>query len=157
MPPSDKGHGLLRSVSWNYLGYIAEFVAGFLLLGYVLRRVPVEDYGIYLLALSVTGFLYLLDCGLSNILIQLYVGVFTSKGILEVNRLASSLFVAMLGGWRGGSLHCQHPGGDSAQGNRSAGDANCSGGSRGGDCGIHGSFQSWRGSAGTGLPGLSSL
>jgi O-antigen/teichoic acid export membrane protein len=87
----------VRSVSWNYLGYLFEFCAGVLLVAYVVRRVPVEDYGIYLLAQSIAGFLYILDFGLSNVLVQLYVSTFAAKGMAEVSRLASTLFVALLG------------------------------------------------------------
>jgi O-antigen/teichoic acid export membrane protein len=93
---SGAGVSFVRSVSWNYLGYICEFAAGVLLLAYVVRRVSVEDYGIYLLAQSLAAFLYLLDFGLSNVLVQLYVAAFTSKGMAAVSRLASSLFVALL-------------------------------------------------------------
>src|SRR6266545_795872 len=91
------GVNFVRSVSWNYLGYCCEFLAGVLLLAYVVRRVSVEDYGIYLLAQSIAGFLYLLDFGLSNVLVQLYVTTWTAKGMAEVSRLASTLFVALLG------------------------------------------------------------
>ena len=87
----------LRSVSWNYLGYFCELVAGVLLLAYVVRRVPVEDYGIYLLAQSIAGFLSILDFGLSNVLVQLYVATLTSKGMAEVGRMASTLFWTLMG------------------------------------------------------------
>ncbi len=96
-PQSGAGVNLFRSVSWNYLGYFCELIAGVLLLAYVVRRVPVEDYGLFLLAQSVAGFLYILDFGLSNVLVQLYVGTLTSKGVAEVARLASTLFWALMG------------------------------------------------------------
>jgi O-antigen/teichoic acid export membrane protein len=96
-PQSGGGVSLFRSVSWNYLGYFCELIAGVLLLAYVVRRVPVEDYGLFLLAQSVAGFLYILDFGLSNVLVQLYVGTLTSKGVAEVGRLASTLFWALMG------------------------------------------------------------
>ena len=99
-PKSGQGGGpasFVRSVSWNYLGYFCELIAGVLLLAYVVRRVPVEDYGIYLLAQSIAGFLFILDFGLSNVLVQLYVATLTSKGTAEVGRLASTLFWALMG------------------------------------------------------------
>ena len=49
----------MRSVSWNYRGYFFEFGSGLLLLAYVVRRVTVHDYGIYLLAQSLAAFLFL--------------------------------------------------------------------------------------------------
>lgn len=91
------GGSLVRSVSWNYAGYFVELAAGVLLLAYVVRRVSVADYGIYLLAQSIAAFLYILDFGLSNVLVQLYVSVCKNRGMAEVSRLASTLFVALLG------------------------------------------------------------
>jgi O-antigen/teichoic acid export membrane protein len=88
---------ILRSVSWNYLGYFCEFGSGVLLLAYVVRRIPVEDYGIYLLAQSLAGFLFVLEFGLGNVLVPLYVSTFAANGIEEVGRLASTLVLALLG------------------------------------------------------------
>jgi O-antigen/teichoic acid export membrane protein len=68
-----------------------------LLLAYVVRRVSVEDYGIFLLAQSIAAFLYLLDLGLGNVLVQLFVSTFVARGMAEVSRLASTLFFALLG------------------------------------------------------------
>jgi O-antigen/teichoic acid export membrane protein len=87
----------VRSVSWNYLGYLFEFISGLLLLAYVVRRISVHEYGIYLLAQAVAAFLYLLEFGMGNVLIPLYISTFARRGIAEVSRLASTLFLALLG------------------------------------------------------------
>ncbi|WP_348260951.1 oligosaccharide flippase family protein [Telmatobacter sp. DSM 110680] len=87
----------MRSVTWNYLGYFCEFVAGVFLLAFVVRKLPVDDYGIYLLAQSLAAFLYLLDFGLSNVLVPLYVSTFARGGIAEVSKLASCLVMTLLG------------------------------------------------------------
>ncbi|HEY1581107.1 MAG TPA: oligosaccharide flippase family protein [Terracidiphilus sp.] len=88
---------LVRSVSWNYAGYLFEFGSGLLLLAYVVRRVTVHDYGIYLLAQSLAAFLYLLELGMGSVLVPLYVSTYAQKGIAEVGKLASSLAIMLLG------------------------------------------------------------
>jgi O-antigen/teichoic acid export membrane protein len=87
----------LRSVSWNYLGYFFEFISGVLLLAYVVRHIPVHEYGLYLLAQAVVAFLYLLEFGIGNVLVPLYVSTFARGGIAEVSRLASTASVTLLG------------------------------------------------------------
>lgn len=87
----------VRSVSWNYLGYFFEFISGLLLLAYVVRRISVQEYGIYLLAQAVAAFLYLLEFGMGNVLVPLYVSTFARQGIAEVSRLASTVFFALMG------------------------------------------------------------
>ena len=68
-----------------------------LLVAYVVRRVTVHDYGIYLLAQSLAAFLYLLELGIGSVLVPLYVSTFAEKGIAEVSRLASTLTIGLLG------------------------------------------------------------
>ena len=87
----------VRSAMWNYLGYFCELGAGALLLAYVLRRVSVEDYGIYVLAQASAGILLLLDFGLSAVLVPIYSWTLASKGMAEAGRLASTLVLALLG------------------------------------------------------------
>jgi O-antigen/teichoic acid export membrane protein len=94
---------LVRSVSWNYLGYVLEFLSGLLLTAYVVRRIPVHDFGIYLLANSVAAFIYLLEFGMGNILVPLYVSTLARKGIAEVSRLASTVFVVLFAAGVGGA------------------------------------------------------
>jgi O-antigen/teichoic acid export membrane protein len=67
-----------------------------LLLAYVVRRVSVHDYGIYLLAQSLAAFLYLIELGIGSVLVPLYVSTFAEKGIEEVSRLASTLIITLL-------------------------------------------------------------
>jgi len=79
------------------VGYFCELGSGVLLLAYVVRRIPVDDYGIFLLAQSLAGFLFLLDLGLSSVLVPLYVSTFARKGMAGVSRLASTMVVTLLG------------------------------------------------------------
>ena len=86
----------MRSVSWNYLGYFVEFVSGLFLLAYVVRRIPVHNYGIYLLAQSIAASLYLLEFGMGNVLVPMYVSRSARNGLAEVSRLASTVSLALL-------------------------------------------------------------
>src|ERR1039457_937484 len=88
---------LVRSALWNYLGYFCELCAGALLIAYVVRRVSVENYGIYVVAQSIASILCLLDFGLSSVLVPLYSWTLTSKGMAEAGRLASTLISSLLG------------------------------------------------------------
>lgn len=63
----------------------------------MVRRISIHDYGIYLLAQSLAGFLYLLELGMGSVLVPLYVSTFAKTGITEVGRLASTLVVTLLG------------------------------------------------------------
>jgi O-antigen/teichoic acid export membrane protein len=94
----------VRSVSWNYLGYFVEIGAGLVLTAYVVRRIPVHDFGIYLLAQSIAAFLYLLEFGTGSILVPLYVSTFARKGGAETSRLASTIFMALLAFGAAGAL-----------------------------------------------------
>jgi O-antigen/teichoic acid export membrane protein len=106
--PGGTGRGsFLRSVSWHYLGYAVEFGVGVGLLAYVVRRIPIEDYGIYLLAQSLAAFLYILDLGLSNVLVQLYVSKLAAKRLSEAASLAGTIFTWLLGmGLAGAAVLC---------------------------------------------------
>lgn len=88
---------LVRSAIWNYFGYFCELAAGALLIAYVVRRVSVEDYGMYVLAVSIASILRLLDFGLSGVLVPVYSWTLSSKGMAEVGRLASTLTLLLLG------------------------------------------------------------
>ena len=66
-------------------------------MAYVVRRISVHEYGIYLLAQAVAAFLYLLEFGMGNVLVPLYISTFARSGIAEVSRLASTGFLALLG------------------------------------------------------------
>jgi len=87
---------LVRSALWNYLGFFCELCAGALLIAYVVRRVPVEDYGMYVLAQSIASTLLLLDFGLSGVLVPLYSWTLASEGMAEAGRLASTLILSLL-------------------------------------------------------------
>lgn len=102
--PASRPVSILHSAAWNYLGYFAEFLAGVLLLAYIVRRVSVAEYGIFLLGMSLSGLVYLLDFGLSNVLVQSYVATECASGRLEVSRLVSATTLALAGVGAAGAL-----------------------------------------------------
>jgi O-antigen/teichoic acid export membrane protein len=85
---------LARSVVWNYVGYIYETAIGIVLVAYVVRHVGMADYGVFLLASSVSGLLMLLDLGLPNLLVQAYIAEKWRSGVEGVSRLLSTTFFA---------------------------------------------------------------
>jgi O-antigen/teichoic acid export membrane protein len=66
---------------------------------YVVRRVSVPEYGLLLFVLSLSAGLYLLDMGISGVLVQSYVSVLAVEDKDRLNELMSTAFwaLAMLG------------------------------------------------------------
>lgn len=89
--------GTARSLFWTYFGYVCELFAGALLVAYVVRHIPLRDYGAFLLAQSLAASLYLLDFGLASVLVQLFVSSNERSGKVGVSRLASTLVFSLLG------------------------------------------------------------
>lgn len=89
-----KRAGTARSVAWNYFGYAFQIGVNFGLSAYVVRRVSMAEYGIFLFALSLSSTLYLLDLGLSSVMVQEYVDALLKPGIDHLERLFGSLFAA---------------------------------------------------------------
>lgn len=88
---------MLRSVAWNYAGYACDLVSGILLLAYVVRRVSPTEYGLLLLAGSLSTLLYLMDLGLFNILVQAYVEAAETHNKQKLEALLSTTFIVLAG------------------------------------------------------------
>jgi hypothetical protein len=69
----------VRSAVWNYLGCFFVFVSGLLLLAYVVRQIPVHDYGLYM-AQAKAAFLYLLAFGMGNVLVPSFCALIRFSG-----------------------------------------------------------------------------
>ncbi|PSH02899.1 MAG: hypothetical protein CXZ00_15075 [Acidobacteria bacterium] len=93
----DRQPGIARSVVWSYVGYAADIVAGILLLGYVVRRVPPAEYGLLSLAGALSMLLYLLDLGLFNILVQKYVEIMEAQDKDKLEALLSTTLFGLAG------------------------------------------------------------
>jgi O-antigen/teichoic acid export membrane protein len=87
---------MATSVAWNYAGYAFQLVVNFGLTAYVVRRVSVAEYGIFLLVMSLSATMNLLDLGISGVLVQNYVRAIKNHGQPYLNELMSTSFV-MLG------------------------------------------------------------
>ncbi len=83
---------LLRSATWNYLGYFFDAAVSLALVAYVVRWVGVAEYGVYLFALSLAGQFGLLNFGLPNLLSQAYIAERSRTGASGVSRLLSTAF-----------------------------------------------------------------
>jgi O-antigen/teichoic acid export membrane protein len=90
----NRQHSIARSVAWNYLGIACESLAGLVLIGYVVRRISVAEYGLLLLAMSLCSMMFLLDLGLSNLLVQAYIAA-AKDSWQKLSDLLSTAFVAL--------------------------------------------------------------
>src|ERR1700689_1482852 len=88
-----------RSVAWSYAGYIFQIAVNLGTTAYVVRRVSVAEYGLLLFVLSLSAALYLLDMGISGVLVQSYVTVLAGQEKGRLSELISTAFwgLAMLG------------------------------------------------------------
>lgn len=89
----------VRSVAWSYAGYVFQIAVNLGTTAYVVRRVSVQEYGLLLFVLSLSAALYLLDMGISGVLVQSYVSVLAEPEKGRLNELISTAFwgLAMLG------------------------------------------------------------
>lgn len=71
-----------------------EALAGFLLVGYIVRRISVAEYGLLLLAMSLCSIMFLFDLGLSNLLVQAYVAA-AKDSRQRLSDLLSTAFVTL--------------------------------------------------------------
>ena len=71
-------------------------MAGIVLVGYVARRISVVEYGVLLLAMSLCAMMYILDLGLSTLLVQAYIAA-VKEGDERFANLLSTAFVALIG------------------------------------------------------------
>ena len=86
----------VRSIAWNYVGYLYNIAITFGLTSYLVRRIPVGEYGLFLFVMSLSGVLYLLDMGISNVLVQAYVAAAESSDKARFSNLMGSVFIALL-------------------------------------------------------------
>ena len=93
--PSNSTARVARSIAWNYAGYAYQIVINAGLTWYIVRKVTVVEYGLFLFVISLSASLYLLDMGLSSVLVQAYVEAFAAAGKNRVNEILSTAFVAL--------------------------------------------------------------
>ncbi len=84
-----------RSIAWNYAGYIYQIAINFGLTAYVVRYIDVAEYGLLLFVMSLSNTLYLMDMGISSVLVQAYVAAAESREKDRLNNLISTTFIAL--------------------------------------------------------------
>ena len=84
-----------RSIVWNYAGFAYQLGVNFGLTAYVARHIAVVEYGLLLFVMSLSTALYLLDIGISYVLIQAYVAALENPEKGRLNDLISTAFLAM--------------------------------------------------------------
>jgi O-antigen/teichoic acid export membrane protein len=92
--PSTRG-GTAKNIAWNYAGYLYQIGINLGLTYYIVRRVSVAEYGLLLFVMSLSGTLYLLDAGISNVLVQAYVETLSSSDQYRPTTLLSTAFLAL--------------------------------------------------------------
>ena len=84
-----------RNVAWNYAGYVCQIAINLGLTWYIVRKVSVVEYGLFLFVMALASTLYLLDIGISSVLIQVFVEAFTGAGKERVNEILGTAFLAL--------------------------------------------------------------
>ena len=84
-----------RSIAWNYVGYLYNIAISFAVTSYVVRHIAVAEYGLYLFVLSLSATLYLMDIGISYLLIQAYIGASEHEESNRLNDLIGTAFLAL--------------------------------------------------------------
>jgi len=97
-----------RNVLWNVGGTVWSAAVLFVMSPFLIHRIGVEDYGIYLLLASITGALGLLNLGLSEATLRFVAYYYSKDDLAGVSRvLTSTLFVyALLGTIAAVALFC---------------------------------------------------
>lgn len=85
----------LRNIAWNYVGYLYNIAINFGVTSYIVRHIAVAEYGLYLFVFSLSTTLYLMDIGISYLLIQAYIGALEHEESSRLNDLISTSFLAL--------------------------------------------------------------
>jgi len=93
----EKHHKPLRSVLYNYLGRFGAQLIGLLVAIYVIRRLPVEDFGRYSVLVSMLMYVSVLtSLGMNNVLQRYIPELSTHKQFREINRLVCLAVIGRL-------------------------------------------------------------
>lgn len=84
-----------RNVVWNYTGYAYQIAINLGLTWYVVRKVTIVEYGIFLFVMSLSATLYLFDFGILSVLVQAFAEASAVAGKERFNRLLSTAFLAL--------------------------------------------------------------
>ena len=84
-----------RNIAWNYIGYIYQIGINLALTAYIVRRVSIAEYGLFLFITSLSATLYFLDLGLSGILVKAYVETTLDPDRSRLSELINTVFLAL--------------------------------------------------------------
>ena len=84
-----------HNIAWNYAGYAYQIAINLGLTWYIVRKVSVVEYGLFLFVMALSATLYLLDMGFSSVLVQAFVEASTAAGKGRVNDLLSTTFLTL--------------------------------------------------------------
>jgi O-antigen/teichoic acid export membrane protein len=84
-----------RNISWNYLGHIFKLAANLGLTFLIVRRLSVAEYGIFLFAIVLSSSIYMLDLGISTVLIQRFTAASLSPEEKHLDELIGTVIAAL--------------------------------------------------------------
>ncbi len=89
------GPNAVRNVAWNYAGYVFQITINLGLTAYIARYLALPEYGLLLFVMSLSSVLYLLDMGVSSILVPAYVSASLDANKERFTSLLSTMFWAL--------------------------------------------------------------
>src|SRR6478609_3274113 len=87
---------ILRNIVSSWAGYAVHVIVAFLLTPFVLRSLGEARYGVWALAVGLTGYYGLLDLGISGGIGQYLTRYLAEKDFERLNRTASTGFFALI-------------------------------------------------------------
>src|SRR5579871_1911367 len=98
LPLADKPvRSALHNVAWNYAGHALQLATNFGLTYFIVRHLSLAEYGLLVLITSLTVNIYLLDLGVSSVLVPQYVAARVEGGAARLNDLLAVTFVLFAG------------------------------------------------------------
>ncbi len=97
-PSKGLRHLVARNIFWNWAGMIIEMAAGFLVAPYLVRRLGVTSYGLWIVIGSFTGYFALLDLGLRGSVgrqLAYYRGNSNLDGVNNILNSALAMFMSV--------------------------------------------------------------
>ena len=85
----------LHSAAWNYAGHVFQLVINFGLTYFIVRHLSLPEFGLLVLVNSLSANIYVLDLGISNVLVPQYVAATIEGGILRLNDLLAPTFILL--------------------------------------------------------------
>ena len=96
MQQDTTSRSLLKNSSYSFLGYTLPIIFSIAITPVIVRKLGVTDYGIYILAITINGFLGLVDLGIGLSIIK-YASEYRAKGdLFKLNKLLGSVNLLFL-------------------------------------------------------------